>query len=203
MGLFDDLINSAKDIINETKKAINDGQEKISQSQNNTESMEDERFNNPPAPLPAVSVQTHLHENNVQFMISKDFTEHGGYMSSTISLKYTAEHLGLRDDITISLLEGVGDFDEIADCIEEYISSKTVSDVEQFTDFPDGKYLFKVKLSVSGYTEYFYVLRGDAADSYDYDIVLLFYPDEIKNTNLENKLVSCFDEVANTLNISA
>ena len=201
MGLFDDLINSAKDIINETKKAIKDGQEKISQSQNNTESMEDERFNNPPAPLPAVAVQTYLHEKNAQFMISSDFTEFGGYASSTISLKYTAEHLGLRDDITISLLEGVGDFDEIADCIEEYISSKTVSDVEQFTDFPDGKYLFKVKLLVSGYTEYFYVLRSDSTDSYDYDIVLLFYPSEVKGTNLENKLISCLDEVANTLTI--
>lgn len=201
MGLFDDLLNSAKDIINETKKAIKDGQEKISQSQNNTESIEDERFNNPPAPLPSVPVQTHLHEKNVQFMISNDFTEHGGYMSSTISLKYTAEHLGLRDDITISLLEGVGDFDEIAVCIEEYFSSGTVSGVEQFEDFSDGKYLFKAKISSSDYIMYFYVLRSDASDPYDYDIFLLFYPIDVQNTNLEKKVISCFEEAAQTLTI--
>lgn len=201
MGLLDNLINGAKDIINETKNAFMEGQEKVGQTQNSTDSMEDERFNNPSVPLPSIPVQTHLHESNAQFMISKDFIECGGYMSSTISLKYNAEQLGLKDDITISLLEGVGDFDEIADCIEEYISSKTVSDVEEFTDFPDGKYLFKVKLSVSGYTEYFYVLRSDTTNPYDYDIVLLFYPDEVENTNLEKKLISCFDEVVNTLNI--
>lgn len=212
MGFFDKLINSTKDVINESQKAIKetikDVQEQASQGQNNMESIEREWFNNPSEPLPAIPIQTRLYGKNVRFMISNDFTKYDGYTSSTVSLKYNPEHLsGLDDiddenDITISLLEGVGDFDEIAECIEEYISNKTVSDVERFEDFPDGKYMFKAKISASGYIMYFYVLRSDASDPYDYDLLLLFYPDIVKNTNLEKKLVDCFEEAAKTLTIS-
>ena len=45
----------------------------------------------------------------------------------------------------------------------------------------------------------FYVLKSDSDDAYDYDILLLFYPSEVEGTNLESKLLSCFDEVAKHL----
>ena len=205
MGLFDSLLNGAKEIIDGSKKAIENIQSDMDQEINNSGSVGYEQANDPSEPLPAVMVQTQLHENIVQFMLSGDFTDHSGYANSAISLKYNPEHLSGLDniedenDITISLLEGVGEFLEIADCIEEYISSGTL-DAEQFEAFHDGKYMFKAKIS-SSYEEYFYVLRSDAADTYDHDILLLLYPTDIQNTNLEKKLIACLDEAANTLRI--
>lgn len=201
MGLFDDFVKGATDIFNETKNVIKEAQEKAKQNANEIKTTGDDRFDNPPAPLSAIPVQTTLHGQNVQFMISKDFIEHGGYMSSNISLKYNAEEVNFKEDITISLLEGVGDFDEIADCIEEYLASKKVTGVDEFVDFPDGKYLFKAKMEASDYMEYFYVLRNNVTDPYDYDILLLFYPNEVTNTNLEKKLISCFEETVNSFTI--
>ena len=208
MGLFDSILNGAKKIMDGSKKSVENIQRNTDQDSNHTVSTGNDRFDAPSEPLPAVPVQTRLHENNVQFMISDDFTEHDGYMSSTVSLKYNPEHLGVleyddEDEITVSLHEGVVDFDEIASCIEEYLSSGTVSDVEEFEDYPDGKYMFRAKVYASDYIMYFYVLRSDASDPYDYDILLLFYSDYVQKTNLEKKLVSCFDEAAKTLTIFA
>ncbi|MCR5213952.1 MAG: hypothetical protein K6E10_06020 [Eubacterium sp.] len=211
MGLFDKILNGAKEVIDGTKTAIekieNDMDQDVNQYADNKKLAGKERYDNPPEALPPVSVQTYLNGNNVQFMISDDFTKGEGYMNSVISFKYNPEHFGVLDDIydeeniTISLQEGVGDFDEIAECIEEYISNGSVSDVEQFEDYPDGKYMFKVKMLASDYELYYYVLRSDVEDSYDHDVLLLFYPYEVKGTNLEKKLLSCFDEVAKSLTI--
>lgn len=206
MGLLDNLFGAAKEIAEGTKKAVEEIQKEMDKEDNNTSSVHYERFNNPSEPLPAISVQTKLHGNNAGFMISDDFTENEGYTNSVVSLRYNPEHLGVleMDDenaITISLQEGIGEFDEIAECIDEYISSGTLSGVEQFEDFSDGKYLFKAKMALSDYNMSFYVLKSDSDDAYDYDILLLFYPSEVEGTNLESKLLSCFDEVAKTLTI--
>ena len=204
MGLLDNLLGAAKEIVDGTIKAVENINREMDQEVNNTGSSDYERYNNPSEPLPAVPVQTKLHGNNVSFMISGDFTEHEGYTHSVVSMKYNPEHLGVleMDDenaITISLQEGIGEFDEIAECIDEYISSGTLSDMEQFEDISDEKYLFRTKMAVSEYIMNFYVLKSDADDAYDYDMLLLFYPSEVKGTVLEKKLVACFDEVAKTL----
>ncbi len=202
MGLFDKLLGAAKEIADGTKTAFKNIEREMDQEANSVNEM----YNNPSEPLPAVPVQTKLHGNNVRFMISDDFTENEGYSHSVVSFRYNPEHLGVLeiDDenaITISLQEGIGEFDEIAVCIDEYISSGTLSDVRQFENFSDGKYLFKAKMSASEYIEIFYVLKSDVDDSYDYDILLLLFPLEVKGTALEKKLSTCFDEVAKTLTI--
>lgn len=204
MGFFDSLLNGAKEIIDGTKTAIDKIQMDVDQEKNNT--VNNERFNAPSEPLPAVAVQTGLRGYNVQFMLSSDFTEHAGYVASTVSLKYNPEHLGVLEyddegEITVSLHEGIGDFYEIGECIEELISSGTLSGAELFEAFPDGIYKFKARISASDYMMYFYVLRSNASDPYDHDILLLFYPADVHNTNLEKKLVYCFDEAARTLTI--
>ena len=208
MGLLDNLFGVAKEIAEGTKKAVEDKQKEMNKEENNTSSVYYERFNNPSEPLPAVPVQTKLHGNIARFMISGDFTENEGYPNSAVSLRYNPEHLGVLeiDDenaITISLQEGIGEFDEIAECIDEYISSGTLSGVKQFEDLSDGKYLFKAIIEVSEYIEYFYVLKSDADDSYDYNILLLLYSSEVEGTDLEKKLITCFDNTAKTLTISA
>jgi len=206
MGLFDKFLGAAKEIAEGTKNALENIEKEMDQEVNNKRSVDNERYNNPSTPLPVVPVQTKLHGKNASFMISGDFTEHEGYCGSVVSLKYDPEHLGMlemndENEITISLLEGVGEFYEIAECIEEYISSGTLN-VDGFDAYPDGKYLFKAKVAAS-YTMYFYVLRSNATDSYDYDIFLLFYPAEVEGTDLEKKLITCFDDTAKTLTISA
>ena len=206
MGLFDNLLGAAKEIADGTKKAVENIQREMDQEVNNKKSVDYESYKNPSDPLPAVPVQTKLHGNIARFMISGDFTENEGYANSAVSLRYNPEHLGVLelDDenaITISLQEGIGEFDEIAECIDEYFSSGTLSDVIQFENFSDGKYLFKAKMSASEYIENFYVLKSDVDDSYDYDIVLLLFPFEVEGTVLEKKLSTCFDEVAKTLTI--
>lgn len=206
MGLFDKFINAASEVINGTKEAVENIQRDMEQDPNNARTNGNDRFDAPSEPLPSVPVQARLHCRNVQFMLSDDFTDHNGYSHSVVALKYNPEHLDILEyddegEITVSLLEGVGDFDEIAECIEEYFSSGTVSGVEQFEDFSDEKYLFKAKISASDYIMYFYVLRSDASDPYDYDIFLLFYPIDVQNTNLEKKVISCFEEAAQTLTI--
>ncbi len=203
MGLLDNLFDAAKEIVDGTIKAVENINREMDQEENNTGSSDYEKYNNPSEPLPVVPVQTKLHGNNVSFMISGDFTEHEGYTNSVVSMKYNPEHLGVleMDDenaITISLQEGIGEFVEIAECIDEYISSGTLSDMDQFEDISDGKYLFRAKISAS-YTMNFYVLTSDADDAYDYDFLLLFYPPEVEGTMLEKKVVACFDEVAKTL----
>ncbi|MBE5871915.1 MAG: hypothetical protein E7294_11760 [Lachnospiraceae bacterium] len=206
MGLFDNLLGAAKEIADGTKKAVENIQREMDQEVNNKKSVDYEGYKNPSDPLPAVPVQTKLHGNIARFMISGDFTENEGYANSAVSLRYNPEHLGVLelDDenaITISLQEGIGEFDEIAECIDEYISSGTLSDVIQFENISDGKYLFKAKMSASEYIENFYVLKSDVDDSYDYDILLLLFPFEVEGTVLEKKLSTCFDEVAKTLTI--
>ena len=206
MGLFDNLLGAAKEIADGTKKAVENIQREMDQEVNNKKSVDYEGYKNPSDPLPAVPVQTKLHGNIARFMISGDFTENEGYTNSAVSLRYNPEHLGVLelDDenaITISLQEGIGEFDEIAECIDEYFSSGTLSDVIQFENISDGKYLFKAKMSASEYIENFYVLKSDVDDSYDYDIVLLLFPFEVEGTVLEKKLSTCFDEVAKTLTI--
>ena len=206
MGLFDKLLGAAKEIADGTKTAFENIEREMDQEANNVRPVDNEMYNNPSEPLPAVPVQTKLHGNNVSFMISDDFTENEGYSHSAVSFRYNPEHLGVLeiDDenaITISLQEGMGEFVEIAECIDEYISSGTLSDVIQFENFSDGKYLFKAKMSASEYIEIFYVLKSDVDDSYDYDILLLLFPLEVEGTVLEKKLSTCFDEVAKTLTI--
>jgi hypothetical protein len=206
MGLFDNLLGAAKEIADGTKKAVENIQREMDQEVNNKKSVDYEGYKNPSDPLPAVPVQTKLHGNIARFMISGDFTENEGYANSAVSLRYNPEHLGVLelDDenaITISVQEGLGEFDEIAECIDEYISSGTLSDVIQFENISDGKYLFKAKMSASEYIENFYVLKSDVDDSYDYDILLLLFPFEVEGTVLEKKLSTCFDEVAKTLTI--
>ena len=160
MGLFDKLLGVAKEIADGTKTAFENIEREMDQEANNVNEM----YNNPSEPLPAVPVQTKLHGNNASFMISDDFTENEGYAHSVVSFRYNPEHLGVLeiDDenaITISLQEGIGEFDEIAVCIDEYISSGTLSDVRQFENFSDGKYLFKAKMSASEYIEIFYAQK--------------------------------------------
>lgn len=206
MGIFDSLLNGAKEIIDGSKRTAENIQRDMGQNINYTVSTGNDSFDAPSAPLPAVPVQACLHDNNVQFMLSNDFTYHGGYSSSVVSLRYAPGNLEIfeyNDEITVSLHEGVGDFDEIAACIEEYISDRTISDVDQFEAYPDGKYMFKAKISASDYIMYFYVLRSGASEPYDHDILLLFYPADVRNTNLEKKLIYCFDEAAKTLTVFA
>ena len=208
MGLFDNLLGAVKEITDGTKKAVKNIQREMDQEVNNKKSVDYEGYKNPSDPLHAVPVQTKLHGSIARFMISGDFTENEGYANSAVSLRYNPEHLGVLelDDenaITISLYEGIGELDEIAECIDEYISSGTLSGVKQFEDLSDGKYLFKAKIEVSEYIEYFYVLKSDADDSYDYNILLLLYSSEVEGTDLEKKLITCFDDTAKTLTISA
>lgn len=204
MGLFDKFLGAAKEIAEGTKTALENIEKEMNQEVNNTKSMDEERYKNPPESFPVVPVQAKLHGHNVQFMISGDFIEHEGYIGSVISLKYEPEHLGVlemddENEITVSLLEGVGEFDEIADCIDEYISSGTL-DTEGFEVYTDGKYLFKAKVAAS-HSMYFYVLRSDSDDPYEYDILLLIYPAEVEGTDLEKKMMACFDDTAKTLTI--
>ncbi len=206
MGFFDKLINGAAEVIDGTKKAFENIQRDMEQENSQTEFREDVDLDNPSEPLPGIPVQTKLHGNNVKIMISEDFTDHNGYANSTFSLKYNPKHLGVLDmddenEITISLQEGIGDFDDIAECIDEYISTGTVSDIEQFEEINDGKYLFKAKMESSDYVLNYYVLQSDASDPYDFDILLLLYPTRVLNTNLEKKLTDCFDEAAKSLSI--
>lgn len=139
MGLFDKLLGAAKEIADGTKTAFENIEREMNQEANNVRPVDNEMYNNPSEPLPAVPVQTKLHGNNASFMISDDFTENEGYANSAVSLRYNPEHLGVLeiDDenaITISLQEGIGEFDEIAECIDEYISSGTLSDVIQLIE---------------------------------------------------------------------
>ena len=204
MGLFDKFLKATTEVIDGTKNAIESIQNDMEQDSKKFSASGYERFDSPSEPLPLVPVQARLHDRNVQFMLSDDFTNHEGYSRSVVALKYNPEHLGVLEyddegEITVSLQEGVGDLDEIAECIDEYISTGTVADVEQFEDYPDGKYLFKAKIATSDHIMYFYVLRSDASDPYDYDVLLLFYPSEVQDTNLEKKVMSCFEEAARSL----
>jgi len=195
MGLFDSLLNGAKEVLDGTQRAFDKMQADAGQA-------EDGRFDHPSEPRPAVAVHTRLLGKDVSFMISGDFTEHEGYTNSAVSFKYNPDHLGVleaddENEITVSLMEGVGDFDEIADIIDEFLTDGG-SDAEEFEIFTDGPFMFRGKVSGSG-EECFYVLRSNVSDAYDYGVLLLVYPSEIKDTVLEKKLTDCFDEAARTL----
>ena len=193
MGLLDDIIKGAAEAVNAVKNTIKEGENQISSTDNAD-------FDTPPEALPPISVEANLNNRKVTFMISQDFIEDGGYESSVISLKYKPNGFHhYEDNCTISLHEGPGDFEEINECIQEYISNGSVSGVDNFTELNNDKYLFKAKMDASDYVEYFYVLRDKAIDTDEYNILLLFYPNDIKNTMLEKKLISCLDDVANSL----
>ncbi|MBQ7991111.1 MAG: hypothetical protein IJ251_08710 [Oscillospiraceae bacterium] len=199
MGFFDSLFNSAKEIIDGSRQAVENIQCDMEQDSS-------ERYDHPSEPLPAAEVHTVSHGKDVVFMLSGDFTEHGGYTSSAVSFKYDPEHLSVlewddENEMTVSLLEGTGDFDEITECIEEYLSGGT-PDTEVFEAFSGSQYMFRAKLEASDYIMYFYVLRSDTSDAYDCDVLLLFYPSEVRSTALEKKLTACFDEAARTLTVS-
>lgn len=192
MGIFDDIVKGAKEAFSEFSDSLNTASNKAD---------ENPHYNNPSPTLQSKMVQVvDFYDNHkFNFMISGDFVEFPGYESSLKAFKYQVNGFYSEDDFTISFHKGAGDFLEITDCIEEYLSTGTVTDVDEFEQATDGKYLFRVKLHSSSYYEYFYVLNNPVESIYDYYILLLFYPDEIVDTALENKLISCISESMKTL----
>ena len=201
MGILDDFIKGASDIVNEVKNTIKEEQGKIKEKQSEPVSKGDDMLDHPSEALPAIPISANLRGHNVNLMISQDFIKDAGYATSVASFKYNPNEINFNMDCTISLNEGIGEFDEIADCIEQYLSNKTISGVDEFTEFADGQYLFKAKMDSSDDVDYFYVLRNNFTDPYDYDFLLLFYPRDVKNTMLEKKLISCFEETARNFTI--
>lgn len=208
MGLFDNLFGAAKEIAEGAKTAFENINREMDEAANRTGYVGQGEYDAPPAALPPVPLQSVLRGCNVRLMISGDFTQHEGYTGSAFSVKYDPEHLGIleyddenENEITVSLLEGTGDFIEIGECVREFLSGGAV-DAIIFEAFPEGRYLFKAKIESSDHMMYFYVLRKYIDDPFDADILLLFYPAEVEGTELERKLMSCFDEAAKTLTIT-
>ena len=206
MGLFDNLFGAAKEIAEGAKTAFENVNREMDEAAKRTGYVGQGEYDAPPPPRPAVPLQSVLRGCDVRLMISGDFTQHEGYTGSAFSVKYDPEHLGIleyddENEITVSLLEGTGDFVEIGECVGEFLSSGSV-DAIIFEAFPEGRYLFKAKIESSDYMMYFYVLRKYIDDPFDADILLLFYPAEVEGTELERKLMSCFDEAAKTLTIT-
>ncbi|MCR5142830.1 MAG: hypothetical protein K6C68_09955 [Ruminococcus sp.] len=206
MGLFDNLFGAAKEIAEGAKTAFENINREMDEAASRTGNVGQGEYDAPPAALPPVPLQSVLRGCDVRLMISGDFTQHEGYTRSTFSVKYDPEHLSVleyddENEITVSLLEGVGDFVEIGECVGEFLSGGSV-DAIIFEAFPEGRYLFKAKIESSDYMMYFYVLRKYIDDPFDADILLLFYPAEVEGTELERKLMSCFDEAAKTLTIT-
>ncbi len=61
MGLFDKFLGAAKEIAEGTKTALENIEKEMNQEVNNTKSVDEERYKNPPESFPAVPVQAKLH----------------------------------------------------------------------------------------------------------------------------------------------
>ena len=202
MGLLNDFLNSAKEAVDEAKNVFNNRERNNNQT-NHTPNL---RFDCPPEALPPRLITTNIvcYRGNMyidkecRFMISQDFIEDGGYESSISALRYCPEGFFNEDDFTISVHEGPGDFFEIHDLLEEFCQTGNISKADEFVKFEDGKYLFKAKHTTNRYKEYFYVVRDQYEDELEYRFLLLLYTEDIVNTKLEQKLISCFEDVVNS-----
>lgn len=216
MGFLNDFMNAAKDVaqnINEERQARE--QARLERGTGNP------NFDNPPPALPARPVQTTLNNHTVQFMLSQDFIDDAGYMGTVISFKYCPpgfeneyindyERYGKDSDYdpneikiySISLFSDYGEFDEIITAFEEYKNYGDISDSLELIPFENGNYLFKTVLNAGNYIEHIYVFRDGFEDIESCPFLLLFYESKIRGTKLEQKLISSFNGVANSLTIN-
>lgn len=207
MGLFDDLVNAAKDAAHSINESMENARKERGSGCSN--------YNNPPPALPAKPIQTSVNNHNVQFMLSQDFIEEPGFASSVISFKYCPagfenEYNAIIDDdgnksyrvFSISIETCPTELFEIDELINNYINTGDSIGARDFVEFEDGIYLFKACIETYGYLEHIYVLRNDNEDTEDYSFLLLNYEKEIQGTPLEQKLIACFNGVANSLTLS-
>lgn len=211
MGFFDDFANAIQNVHEVMENAR---QERGSGNPN---------FDTPPPALPVRTIQTFVNNHSIQFTISQDFIEDAGYTSSVISFKYCPpgfENEYINDYyrygnsydnqydpnevkiFSISIETYPTEFIEIDELIENYVNAGNTSNIQDFTCFESGIYLFRASMRTGNYFSHIYVFRDGSENIDTRSYLLLSYEDKIQNTQLEKKLIACFNGVANSLTIS-
>lgn len=190
MGIFGDIMKGAKEALNEFSNAIND------EDKNRIKITGNSNYDNPHEVLPSRVLEKEdvLNNRKISIRISEDFVEQPGYTNSIASFKYNPPRFYTDYDIDIDFLAGPGECMEVAEVLDEYIETGTVSDTDMFEEINDDRFLFKAQIQECGHNSYFYVLKKQSESMDEYDIFLLCYSDELMKTELEKKLKACFEE---------